>query len=168
MSFQSSLTCFRFCCDMLRSQMAQIPAERVDEEPGPGLKAPRWVLGHLAEGHLYLTMFLGIDAPFPDDWARAFAPGTPSSAPYGLDGGEELPPVDGLLDYVNRTEQPILEAAAAADATQLDDPHGIAILDDTLIQTKADLISHLLTSHYAFHLGQLSLWRRAAGIDPMF
>ena len=167
-TFAPLIVCFDFNCGYLRKQMQDIPADRIDDVPADGLKAPRWLLGHLAEGHQYLVNYLGLDDSMPEIWVQAFAPGTPSSAPYGLDDASQLPSADELLDYISRTQQPISEAAAKTPLESLSDPHGIELLDGTGFHTQADLVAHLLSSHYAFHLGQLSLWRRAAGIDPLF
>ena len=36
------------------------------------------------------------------------------------------------------------------------------------LPTVGDLLAHLLTTHSAYHLGQLSTWRRAAGLPEVF
>ena len=168
--FADCITCFRFNNGFLKKQLADVPPDQFDTVPADGHKAPRWILGHLAEGQFYLAMFLGLTEthPFPDDWAKAFAPGTPSLPPYGLDDDAEQPPVEGLLDYIRSTEEPIIEAALAVPEGSLTEPHGVDLLDGTGIDTKADLVAHLLTSHYAFHLGQLSIWRRCHDVAPLF
>ena len=168
--FTDCVRCFRFNIKLLRGKFASLDAAHLDAAPVDGLKAPRWVLGHLAEGHFYLVNLLGLadQHPFPDDWMKAFAPGTPSLRPYGLDDNADMPPADGLLDYINATEQPIVDAASSVAPGSYGDPHGIDFLYSTGIETQADLIAHLLASHYAFHLGQMSIWERMNGQSPAF
>src|SRR5262249_52036022 len=48
-------------------------------------------------------------------------------------------------------------------------PHGIDVGDlKTTIPTVGDLVAHLMTTHQAFHLGQLSACRRMLGRPPLF
>ena len=167
-TFAPQLTCYAFNCNFLRKQFRDVPSDRVDEIPFEGAKAPRWVAGHLAEGQYFLASFLGVDSEFPETWLAAFAPGTPSTSPYGLEDESNLPSVDELLDYISATEQPIVEAAKTVTVESLSEPHGLEILSGTGIDTKADLVAHLMTTHFAFHAGQLSLWRRAIDVQPLF
>lgn len=166
--FTECVSCFRFCNKLLRTQLGDV--SDADAIPSEGHKAPRWIVGHLAVGNWYACRFLGLaDAhPIPDEWAAAFSPGTPSEPPYGLDDGAAFPGLDDLMAYLAATEQPIVDAAAALPAGSLGEPHGVELLDGTGIDTQADLVAHLMTSHYAFHLGQLSIWRRANGVTPLF
>ena len=60
------------------------------------------------------------------------------------------------------------EAIRNASEEQLSAAHGIRLLDGTPTQTTGELMAHLLTSHFAFHLAQLSGWRRASGKGPLF
>ena len=118
--FSECISCFRFSNAFLKKQLEDVPADQLDSIPSDGHKAPRWILGHLAEGHYYLVMFLGLEEqfPFPESWAKAFAPGTASLPPYGLDESDEVPPSDGLLDYIRQTEQPIIDAAVGRPGRQ--------------------------------------------------
>ena len=168
--FRDSLACYHFNCGFLRKQFADVAEERADHVPVEGLKAPRWIAGHLAEGQWYATRYLGLenDFPLPEPWIAGFAPGSSSTKPYGFGEQAELPPLAELLDYVTQTEHPIAEAVLALPEGSLVDPHGIELLQGVGIDSQADLVGHLMTTHFAFHLGQLSIWRRAMGQPPLF
>ena len=49
-----------------------------------------------------------------------------------------------------------------------DDYAKLPLLYDTPIKSKGDLLNHILTTHFASHLGQLSSWRRLMGLPPLF
>ncbi len=59
-------------------------------------------------------------------------------------------------------------AAPNADAAKLAIPHRMELFENTPLQTRGDLVAHLLATHPAFHLGQLSTWRRQMGFAPLF
>ncbi len=62
----------------------------------------------------------------------------------------------------------LAQLAAETSADVLNQPHGIELLNGTALVTVGDVLSHLLSSHFAFHIAQLSAWRRAAGHSALF
>ena len=62
----------------------------------------------------------------------------------------------------------LCQAAANADAEALAAPNEIELLEGSPLVTRGDLLSHLLTTHFSFHVAQLSAWRRAAGHAHLF
>jgi hypothetical protein len=42
-------------------------------------------------------------------------------------------------------------------------PQTAELLKNTPLKTIGDVMDHLLTTHFAFHIGQLSAWRRLEG-----
>jgi hypothetical protein len=87
-----------------------------------------------------------------------FAPG---SDPGKLN---EVPSKQDLLQALAEGHGLVAAALASADEHRLQEPHSIQFLLGAL-PTKADLLSHLLTTHEAVHWGQLSAWRRARGLS---
>jgi hypothetical protein len=43
----------------------------------------------------------------------------------------------------------------------------VELFKDSPVQTQGDILSHLMTTHFATHVGQLSVWRRAHGKPPL-
>jgi len=46
--------------------------------------------------------------------------------------------------------------------------HEVDLLKATPLKTRGDLVGHILTTHFATHLGQLSSLRRHFGRPPLF
>ena len=141
--------------------VADIPEERMCEQPAPGMNHAAWVLGHLtyvadsmigvfdqkpAMSHEWKTLFNLASKPFADRAAY------PSKA--------EL-----LAAYEKayaRLSAVVAEASEETLAREFPNPKlrgslptiGIAML-------------HVLGSHHGLHLGQLSAWRRAMGLPPV-
>ena len=101
----------------------------------------------------------------PAAWGENFGPGT---TPLEYADGFEPPTKAELLAAI-REGHARVEAAlddADLDALALDDPNPIEFLREPF-PTKRDFLAHLLTTHDAIHLGQLSAWRRAAGLPAV-
>ncbi len=138
-----------------------IPADRI-YEPGPGNgHPPVWVLGHLALCAEFGQNHCGGSLTHPE-WMEAFGPG---SSDQMEDTGQFSK--DELVAGVVEGYPLFAELARNADSETLSKPHGVPLLEATPLNTVGDLVSHLLTSHFAFHLAQLSGWRRAAGHAPL-
>ncbi|QDT09991.1 DinB family protein [Planctomycetes bacterium K23_9] len=152
----------RFLLDSYQQIVADIPAERLGEPAPGGGHPPVWVLGHLAIcAELGLASF-GDEMAHPE-WLEKFGPGSSdqiqNADEYSFD----------VFDQVILEGYPKLaKACAEASSDDMSVPHGIDFLEGGAIATRGDLMSHLLTSHFGFHLAQLSHWRRAAGNAPLF
>ncbi len=126
------------------------------------LAANRWILGHLAICPELGELYCGVDWRHPL-WKERFGPGSSDDVPDAASfSKDEL--VDAILQGYPRMHQTV----SSADPSTFEKPHGLALLDGTPIKTSGDLVAHLLTSHFAFHLAQLSGWRRSAGHGPLF
>jgi hypothetical protein len=120
------------------------------------------VLGHLA---ICAELGLGLcGQPLAHpEWMGAFGPG---SCDEVADADRVAPRT--LVDAVDQGYARLIAAGRGVPAAELAGPHGVALLDGSAIRTRGELLAHLLTSHFAFHLAQLSQWRRAAGHLPLF
>jgi hypothetical protein len=58
--------------------------------------------------------------------------------------------------------------AKSADDEALNQPHGVELLNDTVLNTVGDVVAHLMTTHLAFHAAQLSAWRQGSGHKHLF
>ena len=110
---------------------------------------------------LGLRLFGGTISHVP--WLKFFGPG--SSDQIAHDG---LFTKDQLVTAITSGYQQLRELAAQADPERMEQPHGAEILKGTPIQTKGQLVAHLLSSHFGFHASQLSSCRRAEGHQALF
>lgn len=156
---------YRFANHYLTSQLDTIDPSNVRHVPHDGVKPPIWLTGHMAAGAFYIGAML--DQPvcpnFNPDWLAFFGPGSDAA-----NVPAEAPSVETLRDVIIGCEQAVVEAVSAADEADYQDTHGLEFLNSTPLQTKADLIAHLMTTHYATHLGELAIWRRTMGLPPLF
>ena len=150
----------RLTADLTDDHLAQVPAGN--------LTPPVWLLGHVAIVGPYALGLLGREdlADYvPQSWAENFGPGTtPLRYAEGF-----TPPSLGELRATIRTGHERVEGALDAadfEALNLHEPNPIDFLVASF-PTKRDLLAHLLTTHDAIHLGQLSAWRRAAGLPAV-
>jgi len=60
-----------------------------------------------------------------------------------------------------------LPAAVRADPDRMSQPQTSDFFKGSPVETIGDVVAHLMTSHLAFHLGQISAWRRLQGRPPL-
>lgn len=160
--YEQEIKLNQFVMDSFSKVMADIPADRINERPAGNGHPPLWVLGHLAIcvelGHLMLGTPIKTT-----EWMPVFGPGSSDTI--------ENPEAYDAADLINKVKEGyagLCTAAAGADAEALAAPNEIDLLEGSVLVTRGDLLSHLLTTHFAFHVAQLSAWRRAAGHAPLF
>lgn len=152
----------QFFRDTIHRLMEDIPEDKINERPAGNGHPPLWILGHLAICAEFGEALLGEQMQHPD-WVAVFGPGSSDDVanPDQFSASEFISVIDSayprLMDLIDRTPQEQLQAT-----------HGVELLKGGAIVTMADLEMHLLTSHFAFHTAQLSGWRRAAGLGPLF
>ncbi|NNJ26859.1 DinB family protein [Alienimonas chondri] len=147
---------------------ADIPEDRLAEQPQPGMNPPVWLLGHVAVvGNFALSLLdgLGIDAPAVDlpGWRENFGIG---SRPLVYADDFSPPSGDELRAAVKDTHARYLAASAHLTPEMLAKPLPIERLA-VRFPTYGDMLTHLLTTHDAVHWGQLSAWRRAVGLPAV-
>ncbi len=147
---------------------ADIPEDRFVRQPLPGMNPPVWLLGHVAVvGNFALSILdgLGIEAPAVDlpGWRENFGIG---SEPLVYADGFAPPTGDELRAAVQATHDRVHAAAAHVTPEIAATPLPIERLAGRF-PTHGDLLTHLLTTHDAVHWGQLSAWRRAAGLPAV-
>lgn len=155
--FENEIVTNQLLIDWFRKMVSDIPGERMFE-PAPGHgHPPVWLLGHLAICGELGVKFLGGELTHPE-WLPLFGPGSSNqiSADCGLEFAE-------LVQAVETSYEDFRTQSVTADQDSMSQPHGIELLESSPVQTCGQLISHLLSSHFSFHLAQLSAWRRSAG-----
>lgn len=151
----------------LQQYLSMLTADLQDDQwdlvPIDGLHTVRWVLAHLASTGDYGLRLLGQTTKCPRTWHIAYGPGS-----SGLTHPEIKPSKAELMNKLSEVYQALAGSHAAASPELLSQPHGLGFLEKTSIQTKGQLISHLLTTHFSIHLGQLSAMRRQMGLPRLF
>ena len=158
-------TPYRFNNEYLVSQLDTIDADQADHIPHEGVKPPRWITGHICFTMAMAGRILGerVCPGFEPAWARYYSPGTDSTAVH-----DDAPDLVTLRDAIVGSEEKMIDLLSNAKLEDIQESHGIELLNSTPYKTKAHIIAHLLTTHYCFHLGELAIWRRTMGIPPLF
>ena len=160
--FEREITLYAFNLAHLQRVAADLAEDSLDEQPAPGLKPPRWVLGHLAIATDLGLRCLGVAEYCPREWHEAFGPGSPLGAPGPRPSKAEL------VAAIEAGHGYLTAALPNADPEHLAGRHKVAILRSTPLVTWGDVVGHLMTNHAAFHISQLSACRRQAGHAPLF
>jgi len=140
-----------------------IPDKELDATFGEGSHSARWILSHLAIAADYGFKQLGMPMQATVLWHKAYGPSS-----EGNTHATVRPSKTELLQFIDVQYSALCKATLEADDTKLVDPHAIPILAETPLKSKRDLLGHILGSHFATHVGQLSAWRRLIGLPPLF
>ncbi len=159
MPHDNLLNVYRLCHAYGRKLAEDIPDERLAEQPLPGMNHPAWILGHLAfvgfRGEWLLTGREG----WPVGYAELFAPGTACETDRS-----RYPSLVELLDAFDASHAALDAAVTAADDERWAAPNPGPGYLRQLLPNLGDMVAHIMSTHEATHLGQLSAWRRAAGM----
>ncbi|MFO0011582.1 MAG: DinB family protein [Planctomycetota bacterium] len=152
----------RFMVDYMQMLVADIDESEMDGQPCAGFNPPRWTLGHLAVYTDYALRTTGARFQCPKDWHRSFARGSESgNAPA------EKPSKEELVGKIVSGFEMVRARCQQVEHAQLDAPHSVPFLLASPLKTVGHVLSHLMTTHLASHLGQLSAWRRLQGRSPV-
>lgn len=160
--FEREITLNQFLLKGMDDVVADIPEDRIfDRAPGNG-HPPVWVLGHLAICGELGEKFSGGDMSHPN-WLSLFGPGSTDE----VDTSDNYSKSE-LVTAIHSSYSRFADLAKSLSAESIDVPHGIELLDGSAVKTVGDLVAHLFSSHFGFHLAQLSAWRRAEGHKALF
>jgi uncharacterized damage-inducible protein DinB len=148
---------------MLDGLLRDVSDEQLSRPIGPGHHSGMWVLGHLVVAVRFACQLAGGKAEFSEEWMAAFGPGSKSDAPVPAGVTRA-----NLRETLSVGHAQAAAAIEAADETHLAKPNGMPWFAGTSIQTHADAVHQLLSLHAGFHIGQLSVYRRAGGKPPLF
>jgi hypothetical protein len=142
--------------------LSSIPDARLAEQPAGVVNHPIWTLGHLCSASSFMLMLLddidpSTEPTMSSEFMAKFAPGSkpiPDRAAY--------PSREELMTSLTR-----LHARAAAAVRVKHETHFSRQAPENLrafAPTVGRIAMYLLTCHEPYHLGQLMVWKRAAGL----
>ena len=153
----------RFNRSYLDRLMLNLPDDELDIQPHPGLHSPRWILAHLAIVADYGLKMIDLPTLCPKTWHVAYGP----SSQAGTESRVK-PDRSELRNAIDVGYSQLCDALPTASTEKFNEPHGVELLAGTLIVTRIDLVCHILTTHFATHLGQLSSICRLQGRPALF
>jgi hypothetical protein len=156
-----TLNSYRLTLDYLRRLVADVPDIDLARQPSGVANHPAWVIGHLTFSCQALGGELGLSAWLPPEWERLFGTGSMPTSDRSA-----FPPKPELLAALADGQARVSDRVSA-----LGDAGMSAVLPDeryrATFPTIGHAVVHVLTSHAAVHVGQVSAWRRAAGYQPL-
>ena len=129
-----------------------------------GGNPPAWILAHLVVANDYALRMLGEPRIAPAEWHKRFGRGSLAEKTIKA----RSPQKRSSCRSSTEGRQHLVAAAVKADPARMSERHNIEIFKDTPVETIGDVMAHLMTTHLAGHLGQLSAWRRVQGRAPLF
>jgi hypothetical protein len=160
--FETECTVNQLLLGYCRMMVAELPDERLAEQPLPSVNHPAWILGHLAYSGDAAVGRLGGAKTLAEEWTKQFGPGSKVTAQRA-----EYPSNKELLRILDERFEQARQLAATAMVEPMALPNPNPRMKAGL-PTVGDSVAFLLTGHLAMHLGQLSAWRRMLGLAPLF
>ena len=152
---------FAYGFDFLREQVADVSSPDMVAQPNGIRNHPAWVIGHVTHVCQMVGVVLGLPEWLPADWSARYATGSTPTAEADL-----FDPKDVLLEALRDAQARITVAVERLNDAQLD-----AAFPDPAYRDVFPSIRHFLTQvlvgHSAYHIGQLSVWRRAMALPPV-
>ena len=155
------LNSYKLNLDYLRLLIADVPDERLAEQPGGAVNHPLWTIGHL----VYAAQMIGTETGLPtwlsDDWPARYGTGSVPSNERSV-----YPSKDGALSELADAERRLKEHLQALGDGAMQQPLPDVRYRD-MFPTVGHAVTHVLIAHTAAHVGQLIVWRRQAGFPPL-
>lgn len=152
---------FAYSLDFLREQIADIAAPDLVVQPSGMVNHPAWTIGHLIFICQSIGNVVGLCEWLPDDWEKRYGSGSipvPDTKLYETK--------DNLVAMLGDAQQRITLAVERLTDSMLDEPFP----DNTYLDvfpTIRHAFTQVLIAHTAYHIGQVSVWRRIMGLPPM-
>jgi len=161
MTMKPVLHSFAYGLDFLREQVADVSDKDMTAQPNGMVNHPAWTIGHITAATHLLARTIGVSKWLPTEWVQHYRTGsTPISDAAPYDSKEEL------LSKLREAQSKITQAVENMNDTQLDELFPAEAYRD-VFPTIRHALTQVLVGHTAFHIGQVSLWRKAMGLPPM-
>jgi len=157
---QTILDLFNFQRGYMKLLVDDIPDDRMTEQPKGLPNHPAWQIGHLAMALDGLCKMLGARGSLDDGFIAKFNMG---SAPVA--DRSRYPSKVELLATYDELRAKAAEAYANASDDTLAQPNPSEMLSK-MLPTMGHMCGFMLLNHESNHLGQISIWRQAAGMRP--
>ncbi|HLN33364.1 MAG TPA: DinB family protein [Gemmataceae bacterium] len=161
MQFELELRLYGFTLQLCRMLAADLDDAKLTIQLTPQANHPAWILGHLAVATDYALQTMGQRRVCSKEWHEKFGIRSKPCSERS-----NYPTKDELLSAVERGHELVTNALKDVSPERFSAPNPVDFLEKPL-PTVGDLLAHLMTTHVAFHLGQLSMWRRQMGFAPI-
>jgi uncharacterized damage-inducible protein DinB len=155
------VACFERTVAFMRESVADLSDEDMVLHP-PGVpNHAAWTLGHVIHSCEAMAGELGVEPWLPRQWESQFGYG---SSPTAL--VQERPSKAALLAALAEASHRLRTALLRLDDKALAEPLPDEKVRE-LLPTMGHAILQVVAAHSAYHAGQLAVWRRAIGRQPV-
>jgi hypothetical protein len=148
---------FKGTVGFMEQSVADLSDEEMVQQPSGVPNHGTWTLGHIIFSCQGMAIEIGAEPWLPDDWESVFG--------FGSTPGSEG------QQYPKKAELQMLLADATSrlcrTVRQVDESVLKRKLPDDDFPTMGHLLLQVIVAHTAYHAGQLSVWRRAIGKEPV-
>ncbi|MDP6112278.1 MAG: DinB family protein [Planctomycetota bacterium] len=142
----------------LRRLVADLDDAEMVTQTGSAPNHAAWIIGHLIHSCEAMCGEIGVDPWLTEDWRGLFGTG---STPLG--NADSYPSKGSLLTALDDAYSRLSDALS-----ELGESGMLAPLPDMQyrksLPTIGHALVHILASHTALHVGQLTVWRKAIGL----
>ncbi|MEM6392694.1 MAG: DinB family protein [Planctomycetota bacterium] len=151
------LFAYRWNADTLIRLADDIDDARFADQPVPAINHPAWLIGHVSAYNDVVTALL-TGQPFDNPWTLPCGKDRPAVADRSA-----YPAKANLLQRFTTGVDAVAHAIASAEPANWNAPIEHATWGKQFARV-ASAVAFLTSAHLAYHTGQLSSWRRAAGM----
>jgi transposase-like protein len=145
----------------IRDLVADLTDEEMVLQPPGAPNHGAWTLCHIIFSCQEIAGELGVEPWLPADWESQFGHGS-SPSPIASTRSAKSGVLAALEDARQRLRAALLGIDEGTLARPLSDENARAIFP-----SMADALLQVVAAHMAFHAGQLAVWRRAIGRQPV-
>lgn len=163
MAFETELKVYQFQFFLGQKLLEGVSPETVATSTCEGGQHPAWIIGHLGYvANQVSSMFGGTPGIDMGAWKAQFDMGTDLSQ-----SPSDYPAWDELVGVWEKGHADVTQLAPSASDEFLAQPTPYESMRPAL-PTMREFVGFVLTGHEAWHLGQLSAWRRTNGLPRLF
>ncbi|MCI0612777.1 DinB family protein [bacterium] len=161
MTMKPVLHSFAYGLDFLREQVADINEADMVKQPNGIMNHPAWTIGHITAATHLLARTIGVTKWLPTEWVQHYRTGSHPVTDAGIYDSK-----NDLLSKLSEAQSKITQAIEQMTDSQLDVPFPTESYRD-VFPTIRHALTQVLIGHTAFHVGQISVWRKAMNLPPM-
>ena len=152
---------FTYSLHYLAEQVADLSDADMVILPGGTTNHPAWTIGHITFVLEMIGSVIGVPTSLPESWAKRFGPGSVPEAEVDLYEHKEV-----ALEMLDEGRSRVVAAVSNLSEARLDEPFPDESYRD-VFPTVRHALTQVLIGHTAFHVGQISVWRRAMGLPSI-
>jgi hypothetical protein len=148
---------FEATVKFVEQSVADLSEQQMIKQPKGVPNHGKWTLGHIIFSCQGIAIELDVEPWLPGDWELVYGYG---STP--LPDSQQYPKKSELLTMLSDAKSRLCQTLLTLNESTLEKS-----LPDEMFSTMGHLLLQVVIAHTAYHAGQLAIWRRAIGKQPV-